>query len=99
VGRPAKYPEECRREAVALYRSSDRFRAEVAKSLGISDGSWPRGSRRLSATRRRDALRDKGFRPTGHGLVTGTSTQNRPRAPRARAAQRADRSVQQNAGG
>jgi transposase len=39
VGRPAKYPEEFRREAVALYRSSDRSRAEVAKSLGISDGS------------------------------------------------------------
>jgi transposase len=39
VGRPAKYPEEFRREAVALYRSSDRSRADVAKSLGISDGS------------------------------------------------------------
>jgi transposase len=32
-------PEEFPREAVALYRSSDRSRAEVAKSLGISDGS------------------------------------------------------------
>ena len=39
MGRPSKYPEEFRREAVALYRSSDRSRAEVAKSLGISDGS------------------------------------------------------------
>jgi transposase len=39
MGRPNKYPEEFRREAVALYRSSDRPRAEVAKSLGISDGS------------------------------------------------------------
>lgn len=39
MGRPAKYPEEFRREAVALYRSSDRSRVEVAKSLGISDGS------------------------------------------------------------
>jgi transposase len=39
MGRPAKYPEEFRREAVALYRSSDRSRSEVAKSLGISDGS------------------------------------------------------------
>lgn len=39
MGRPAKYPEEFRREAVALYRSSDRSRAEVAKSLGIADGS------------------------------------------------------------
>ncbi len=39
MGRPQKYPEEFRREAVALFRSSDRSRAEVAKSLGISDGS------------------------------------------------------------
>lgn len=39
MGRPARYPEELRREAVALYRSSDRSRAEVAKSLGIADGS------------------------------------------------------------
>lgn len=39
MGRLAKYPEEFRREAVELYRSSERSRAEVAKSLGISDGS------------------------------------------------------------
>jgi transposase len=39
MGRPQKYPEEFRREAVELYRSSDRSRAEVASSLGISDGS------------------------------------------------------------
>jgi hypothetical protein len=39
MGRSSKYPEEFRREAVALYRSSDRSRADVAKSLGISDGS------------------------------------------------------------
>jgi transposase len=39
MGRPTKYPEEFRREAVELYRSSDRSRVEVAKSLGISDGS------------------------------------------------------------
>jgi len=39
MGRPAKYPEEFRREAVELARSSDRPRVEVAKSLGISDGS------------------------------------------------------------
>lgn len=39
MGRPGKYPEEFRREAVALYRSSERSRAEVARSLGISDGS------------------------------------------------------------
>ena len=39
MGRPSKYPEEVRREAVALFRSSDRSRVEVARSLGISDGS------------------------------------------------------------
>ena len=39
MGRPSKYPEEFRREAVALRRSSDRPRCQVAKDLGISDGS------------------------------------------------------------
>ena len=34
-----RYPEEFRREAVELYRSSDRPRCKVAESLGISDGS------------------------------------------------------------
>lgn len=39
MGGPAKSPEEFGREAVELYRSSDRSRVEVATSLGISDGS------------------------------------------------------------
>lgn len=39
MGRPSKYPEEFRREAVELYRSSGRPRCRVAESLGISDGS------------------------------------------------------------
>ena len=39
MGRPSKYPEEFGREAVALFRSSDRPRVEVARSLGISDGT------------------------------------------------------------
>ena len=39
MGRPAKYLEEFRREAVRLYRPSDRSRAEDAKSLGIAEGS------------------------------------------------------------
>lgn len=34
-----RYPEEFRREAVELYRSSDRPRCRVAESLGISDGA------------------------------------------------------------
>jgi transposase len=48
MGRPSRYPEEFRREAVELYRSSDRSRAEVARSLGISDGSlaaWVKAAR------------------------------------------------------
>jgi transposase len=39
MGRPSKYPEEFRREAVELYRPSDRPRRQIAESLGISDGS------------------------------------------------------------
>ena len=39
MGRPSKYPKEFRREAVELYRSSDRPRSQIAESLGISDGS------------------------------------------------------------
>lgn len=49
MGRPSRYPEEFRREAVELYRSSDRSRAEVARSLGISDGTlaaWVKQARR-----------------------------------------------------
>ena len=34
-----RYPEEFRREAVELYRRSDRPRVEIARSLGIADGS------------------------------------------------------------
>lgn len=39
MGRSSRYPEEFRREAVELFRSSDRPRCRVAESLGISDGS------------------------------------------------------------
>ena len=39
MGRPSKYPEEFRREAVELYRSSDRPRCQIAESRGISDGA------------------------------------------------------------
>jgi transposase len=39
MGRSSRYPEEFRRETAELYRSSDRPRAEVARSLGIADGS------------------------------------------------------------
>jgi transposase-like protein len=36
VGRPTKYPDEFRRDAVALVRSSGRPINEVAKSLGMN---------------------------------------------------------------
>jgi transposase len=39
MGRPAKYPPEFRREAVELVRSSGRPVAEVARSLGIAEGT------------------------------------------------------------
>ena len=58
MGRPAKYPEEFRREAVELYRQSDRSRAKVAKSLGIADGSlatWVKSSERDDAPGALDA--------------------------------------------
>jgi len=48
VARPAKYPDEFRREAVALVRSSERPVAEVARSLGIAEGTlwnWVRADR------------------------------------------------------
>lgn len=37
MGRPTKYPEEFRRDAVELCRTSGRPIADVARSLGITD--------------------------------------------------------------
>lgn len=56
MGRSAKCPEEFRREAVALYRSSDRSRAEVAKSLGINDGSLAASVKSAERDEEPDAL-------------------------------------------
>ena len=39
MGRPAKYPTEFRREAIALVKSSGRPAAEVARSLEIAEGT------------------------------------------------------------
>ena len=39
MGRPSKYPEEFRREAVELVRESGRARAEIARGLGVSDNT------------------------------------------------------------
>ena len=52
MGGPSKYPEEFRREAVELFLTGDRPRAQVAKSLGIADGSlaaWVKEHQRRSA--------------------------------------------------
>ena len=37
MGRPSRYPEEFRREAVALALSSDDSRASVARRLGVNE--------------------------------------------------------------
>ena len=37
MGRPSKYPEDFRREAVALALSSDGSRASVARRLGVNE--------------------------------------------------------------
>jgi transposase len=37
MGRRSKYPEEFRREAVALALSSDDSRASVARRLGVNE--------------------------------------------------------------
>lgn len=60
MGRPAKYPVEFRREAVALVASSGRPVAEVARSLEISDATlwnWVKADReRVAREAEPDAL-------------------------------------------
>ena len=37
MGRPSRYPEEFRREAVALALSTEESRASVARRLGVNE--------------------------------------------------------------
>ena len=55
MGRPAKYPTEFRREAIELVRSSSRPIAEVARSLGIAEGTSMNWVKADSEARERDA--------------------------------------------
>lgn len=52
MARPAKYPEQFRRDALELVRSSGRPIAQVARSLGISEGTlwnWVQADRAATA--------------------------------------------------
>lgn len=51
MGRPSKYPDQFRRDALQLVESSGRPIADVARSLGISEGTlwnWVKASREAS---------------------------------------------------
>jgi transposase len=48
LGRPSRYPPEFRRGAVELVKTSGRTRADVARSLGVSDtglAKWVKADR------------------------------------------------------
>lgn len=48
MGRPNKYPDQFRRDALELVKTSGRPIAEVARSLGIAEGTlwnWVRAAR------------------------------------------------------
>jgi len=61
VGRPAKYPEEFRESAVAMVRETGKSIAEVARDLGINDGTlgnWVNADRRRRGEQRPDQLNE-----------------------------------------
>lgn len=52
MGRPSKYPDQFRADALELVRTSGRPIAEVARSLGIAEGTlwnWARAARDADA--------------------------------------------------
>jgi transposase len=59
VGRPAKYPEEFRESAVAMVRETGKPIAEVARDLGINEGTlgnWISKDRRVRGEQRDDQV-------------------------------------------
>ena len=61
MGRPAKYPEEFRESAVAVVRETGKSIAEVARDLGINDGTlgnWVNADRRRRGEQRPDQLNE-----------------------------------------
>ena len=70
MGRPAKYPEQFRRDAVDLVESSGRTIAEVARSLSINEGTlwnWVRDARAKTGPQRRPG---RGERVRTRGAAT-----------------------------
>ena len=52
MGRPSKYPEKFRRDALELVKSSGRPVAEVARSLNVAEGTlwnWVKAARDAEA--------------------------------------------------
>ena len=77
MGRPSKYPSEFRREAVELFRSSDRSVVEVARGLGITDSTlhnWLKADRDARAPAGPDGLSEwSGTSWPGCGAKTSSS--------------------------
>jgi transposase len=58
-GRPSKYPPEFRRDAVAMVLDEDRSIADVARSIGVNEGTlgnWVAKERVERGERERDGL-------------------------------------------
>ena len=59
MGRPAKYPVEFRESAVAMVRETGKSIAEVARDLGVNDGTlgnWVNADRRRRGEQRADQV-------------------------------------------